>query len=104
MGEAGIGETRKVQAMTEGAETREIRLKRLRLRSWRRGTKEMDLILGHFADRALEAMSTDELDLYEALLDEADQDLAGWAMGREAPPARFAGLMAQIMAHSGPRR
>ena len=37
-------------------ETHENRLKRLRLRSWRRGMKEMDLILGRFADRELAAM------------------------------------------------
>ena len=35
-----------------GGETREIRLRRLRLRSWRRGIREMDLILGGFADAA----------------------------------------------------
>ncbi|RMD94103.1 MAG: succinate dehydrogenase assembly factor 2 [Alphaproteobacteria bacterium] len=84
-------------------ESREIRLKRLRLRSWRRGTKEMDLILGTFADEELATMSGEELDLYEALLDEADQDLAAWAMGRAEPPPRFAALMARIMARSGPR-
>ncbi|MFD2441755.1 succinate dehydrogenase assembly factor 2 [Paracoccus kondratievae] len=54
---------------------RQTRLKRLRMRSWRRGTKEMDLILGPFSDSELEGMNDPELDLYETLLDENDQDL-----------------------------
>ena len=44
-------------------ETPEARLKRLRMRSWRRGTKEMDLILGPWADARLPAMADDELTL-----------------------------------------
>ncbi|MEO0913281.1 MAG: succinate dehydrogenase assembly factor 2, partial [Pseudomonadota bacterium] len=51
-------------------ETPEHRLKRLRLRSWRRGIKEMDLILGRFADAELAALSAEELDAYEALIAE----------------------------------
>ena len=64
------------------SETREIRLKRLRLRSWRRGTKEMDLLLGGFADKAMADLDPDSLDLYEALLEENDQDLYAWVSGQ----------------------
>ena len=56
-------------------ETPQIRLRRLRMRSWRRGMKEMDLILGHFSDDELAGLSGAELDAYEALLSENDQDL-----------------------------
>ena len=63
------------------AETAEHRLKRMKMRSWRRGTKEMDLILGPFADARLAAMGPDDLDIYEVLLDENDQDLIGYVMG-----------------------
>ena len=56
-------------------ETRDIRLKRLVMRSMRRGIKEMDLILSRFAAARLEAMTCTELDRYEALLEENDQDL-----------------------------
>ncbi|RDW13665.1 succinate dehydrogenase assembly factor 2 [Paracoccus thiocyanatus] len=52
------------------------------MRSWRRGTKEMDLILGPFADSQLERLDPDELDLYEALLAENDQDLYPWITAR----------------------
>ena len=72
------------------------RLKRLRLRSWRRGTKEMDLILGPFADRRAADMSEDALALYEALLEENDQDLYRWVAGTAKPPAAFSGLLAEI--------
>lgn len=77
----------------------DIRLKRLRLRSWRRGTKEMDLILGPFADASLATMSEADLDLYEELQNENDQELYAWATGREDPPARFAAMMERIVRH-----
>lgn len=79
------------------SETPEHRLKRMRMRSWRRGTKEMDLILGPFADRALAGMNADQLDLYDALLDENDQDLYRWVSGQEAIPPRFARLIAKLV-------
>lgn len=69
-------------------ETRETRLKRLRLRCWRRGIKEMDLILGRFADTALAGLDEPALDAFEALLEENDWDLYYWVSGaREAPEA-----------------
>ncbi len=52
-----------------------VRLRRLRMRAWRRGTREMDLILGPFADTALAGLSAGDLDVFEALLDENDHDL-----------------------------
>lgn len=57
-------------------------LKRLRMRSWRRGMKEMDLILGPFSDTRLEGMSAQARADYEALLDENDQDLYAWILAR----------------------
>ncbi len=52
------------------------------MRSWRRGMKEMDLILGPFSDSELATLGEDELALYEALLDENDQDLYPWITAR----------------------
>ena len=74
----------------------EARLKRLRMRAWRRGTREMDLILGPFADARLAAMDEGELDAFEALLREGDQELYAWVSGRTAPPERFAPLVARL--------
>ena len=77
-------------------ETTEARLKRMTMRSWRRGTKEMDLVLGPFADSHLAAMGEAELGLYDALLEENDQELITWVMGTAPIPDRLAGLMAVI--------
>ena len=82
--------------MSDLDEAREVRLRRLRMRSWRRGTKEMDLILGPYADERLAAMGGPTLDLYEALLAEADGDLYAWVSGREAPPVRYDALIDAI--------
>jgi antitoxin CptB len=67
----------------------EARLKMLAMRSWRRGMKEMDLIFGPFADRYLAGLSGADLDAYQTLLEENDQDLYQWVSGQTPPPARF---------------
>ncbi len=72
------------------------RLKRLRMRSWRRGTREMDLVLGPFADERLDAMDAAALDLFEALLAENDQEILPWITGQTAPPPHYAGLVADL--------
>lgn len=83
--------------MTSGStEPAAARLRRLSMRSWRRGTREMDLILGPFADQHLAAMSKAETGHYEALLEEADQDLFPWISGALPAPARFAALIRVI--------
>ena len=65
-----------------------MRLRRLKYRAWHRGTKEMDLLLGPFADARLANMSATELDRFEALLNEADTDLLAWLMGQEPVPEK----------------
>lgn len=77
-------------------ETSQVRLKRLGMRSIRRGIREMDLILSDFASRELAGLEADELDLYEALLDENDHDLYGWISGGAPAPERYAGLIERI--------
>jgi len=63
--------------------------KRLRFRSWHRGTKEMDILLGNFADRHLAGFSPAQLDRYDTLLQNSDPDLYGWISGRDALPAAY---------------
>ena len=65
----------------------QARLKKLKLRAWRRGFREADLILGPFADRRLPNMTPEELDAFERLLDAPDQDVFEWIIGRTSPPA-----------------
>ena len=67
----------------------EHRLKRLKMRSMRRGIKEMDLILSAYADANLANMDEAGLRLYDSLLDENDQDLYQWVTGQIDPPALF---------------
>ena len=81
-------------------EPRETRIKRLKMRSMRRGIKEMDLILIHFSETHLDAMDDAALGVYDALLSENDQDLYQWVTGQVAPPDRFAALVGQIAATS----
>ena len=74
-------------------EPRETRLKRLRMRSWRRGTKEMDLLLGGFADSGLADLDAAALDLFDVMLEENDHDLYAWIAGREEPPETYRDLL-----------
>lgn len=81
---------------TPNGETHEHRLKRLSMRSMRRGIKEMDIILSRYADAKLATMSDDELTEYDALLSENDQDLYQWVSGQVIPEPRFSGLIGDI--------
>lgn len=78
----------------------EARLKRLHMRSWRRGIKEMDLILGPFADSELTGLGPQDLDIYEDLLNENDQDLYPWITarlkGESGGPERISALLDRI--------
>ncbi len=77
-------------------ETAEARLKRMSMRSWRRGMKEMDLILGPYSDAHLAGMSDSRLVTYDQLLEENDQDLLPWVLGQLPAPAYLAELIAEI--------
>ena len=63
------------------------RRRRIRFRAWRRGLRELDLLLGPFADAALDGLGEAELTGFEALLDLPDQSLVRWITGEEAVPA-----------------
>lgn len=65
-----------------------VRRKRLKFRSWHRGTKEMDLLLGPFADACLDGFDAARLAEYEAILDLPEPDLYEWIVGRSAPHDR----------------
>jgi antitoxin CptB len=79
-------------------ELHDHKIKRLKMRSMRRGIKEMDLILSHFAQDALAQMTEEELVNYDLLLAENDHDLYSWVTGTAAAPAEFVPLIAQIVA------
>lgn len=82
---------------------RENRLKRLRLRSWRRGMKEMDLILGGFADTELSGLEGAALDAHEALMAEPDQDIYSWISGAAPTPAQHQAALEPILRYLSAR-
>ncbi|MGR3466169.1 succinate dehydrogenase assembly factor 2 [Limimaricola sp.] len=77
-------------------EPRDTRERRLRMRSMRRGIKEMDLILQDFATRRLKAMSDADLALYDRLLSENDHDIYAWVAGAQPAPERYDALVEEI--------
>ena len=63
------------------------RRKKLTFRAWRRGFREIDLILGGFADRRLSDLNETGLDAFERLLDAQDQDVYDWITEQAPAPA-----------------
>jgi antitoxin CptB len=76
-------------ALNETLGDLELRRRRLRYRAWRRGTREMDLVTGRFADATLSAMSSQELDVFESLLEAPDPDLFAWLVGQAPVPQEY---------------
>lgn len=74
----------------------ETKRKKLIMRSMRRGTKEMDLILKNFSKLRLDFMTEEELELYEKLLSENDQDLYQWCTGQSYAKQEFETLIIDI--------
>jgi antitoxin CptB len=67
------------------------RRKRLLFRCWHRGTREMDLIIGRFADQYLDTLTELEIDELERLIEHADVNLYASFTGSAPPPEGFAG-------------
>ena len=74
------------------------RIKRAHYRAHHRGTKEMDLVLGNFADTELGGLDDAALATFEELLALPDPDIDRWVKGEEAPPA-LAPLIGLIRRH-----
>jgi len=69
------------------------RRRKLRYRAWHRGMREMDLVLGRFADATLIVMSDSELDAFEALMEVPDPDLFAWIAGQAPVPVEQDGAL-----------
>ncbi len=84
---------------TRSSDGLDDRRKRLLFRCWHRGTREMDLILGRFADAEIAGLSEDELSQLEHLIEVPDQDLYAAVSGSLDLPAEYAsGLFDRIKA------
>jgi antitoxin CptB len=71
--------------------TDQTRLQKLKFRAWRRGFREADLILGPFADKYAHTLTPEQLDAFEALMEQADQDIYEWIVERTPTPPEFDG-------------
>lgn len=77
------------------------RRKRLIFRSWHRGTREMDLIMGSFAEAHVPGMDGAALDLYEELLHTPDPDMYDWISGQKPVPANVINpVIEQLLNHN----
>ena len=65
------------------------RRRRMLFRAWHRGMKEMDILMGKFADAELARLGDAELDAFEALMDAPDPDIFKWLTDAVAVPAEF---------------
>jgi antitoxin CptB len=81
-----------------------VRRRRIKFRTWHRGMREVDLILGRFADANIDGLADPELAAFEALLDVPDPELLAWVTGEMAIPADHdSPLMRRLIAfHYGP--
>jgi antitoxin CptB len=80
----------------EAATSDDLRRRRLVFRCWHRGMREVDLLLGRFADARAGDMSDVDLARLEALLDIADADLYAWLTGSRKPDPRHARVVEAI--------
>ncbi len=84
----------------------DARQRRILFRSWHRGMREMDLILGPFADAEIASLGSSELDDYERLLEAQDRDVFSWLTGEAATPRSYdTPVLRRIRAfhsHTGP--
>jgi antitoxin CptB len=78
--------------------------KKLMFQCHHRGTKELDLVLGPFADTHLAAMTAEELSLLTAFLSEIDPDIYDWLSGREPLPLRLQSPMTERLVAFGRKR
>lgn len=77
----------------------DTRLKRLRIRAWRRGIRELDLLLGPFADDC--TAGAPHVDVLERLLSENDNEIYDWFVGRVSPPEEYRALLAAVRRFHG---
>lgn len=71
----------------------EPRAKRLLYRAWHRGMRELDMLIGAFAESRIATLTPVEMEQFEALLDVPDPDMLAWVTGKEAVPKQYDTLL-----------
>ena len=76
----------------------DIKRKQLIFRSWHRGTREIDLMLGKFADAHLSRFDAGQLAVYDRFLNNSDPDIFNWITGQEpVPPAEDSAVVGLLL-------
>lgn len=82
---------------TRSSDGLDVRRRRLLFRSWHRGTREADLIMGRFADAHLAELDDAGLDQYEHLLEAIEADLLAWVTGvADVPPEHDTAMFRRV--------
>jgi len=92
-------------AASGGLSESALRRRRIKIRAWRRGMRELDILMGGFVDARLKSLSDVELIELEGLLDLPDAEVLSWLSGATPPPERDTTLLKKIIAfhtHEGP--
>lgn len=74
---------------TRSSEGLDVRRKKILMRAWHRGIKEMDLMFGRFVDGELDKLTDKELDELEMIMDQHDRDLIQWFTDEVPVPEEF---------------
>src|SRR2546426_2831357 len=83
--------SRTMTGTTHSSDGLDIRRRKLLFHAWHRGMREMDLIMGRFADRTVGDLSDAELAEFERLIEVPDRDLLAWVTGETNAPADYDG-------------
>lgn len=82
------------------------RRRKILFRAWHRGLREMDLLMGQFADAEIGTLTESELDDFEALIEVPDRDLFSWITGTDETPSNYDTALFRRLkvfhTHSGP--
>ena len=66
-----------------------VRRRRLVFRAWHRGTREMDLVMGRYADAHAATMPREDIDTMEVLMEAPDPEIFAWITGAKPTPANY---------------
>ena len=67
----------------------DVRRRRILFRAWHRGLREMDILMGRFADAEIGTMPDADLDEFERLIEVPDRDLLRWITGEDETPTNY---------------
>ena len=86
-----------MSGMGRSSEGLDIRRRKLLFRAWHRGLREVDLILGGFADRHIEELDDTALSEFESLMNVPDGELLAWLTGEaDVPPVHDGPLFQRL--------